>query len=96
MEVPVTVEPQKLRPAPSTHARRFDGELVILDLSGGEYFALDAIGARLWDGLLAGKTAAEIAAEIVAEYSVTIEQATADLQELAEELRRRGLLIEGG
>ena len=83
-----------LRPGPSVHTRTFDGELVILDLERGEYFALDAIGSALWAGLEAGQTVAEIAATIVAEYDVDLAQATRDLEDLKSELLRRGLFVE--
>jgi hypothetical protein len=82
-----------LRPAQSVHARLFDGELVILDLARGEYFALDPIGSRLWAGLETGLTVEDVAREIVAEYSVTVEQAVADLRALADDLVARGLLV---
>jgi hypothetical protein len=88
-----------LRPAQSVHARLFDGELVILDLARGEYFALDPIGSRLWNGLEGGLTVEDVAKEIVVEYRVTVEQATADLRALADDLVARGLLVvesEGG
>jgi Coenzyme PQQ synthesis protein D (PqqD) len=84
----------RLRPAPSVHTRMFDGELVILDLAGGEYLALGEIGARLWDGLVAGRSVGDVAREIVADYAVSLETASADLAELASELVRRGLLVE--
>lgn len=86
----------RLRPAPSIHTRMFDGELVILDLERGEYFALDAIGSALWTGLVAGQSVGDIAKTIVAEYDVSLERATADLEELAGELVRRGLCVDEG
>jgi hypothetical protein len=77
------------------HTRLFDGELVILDMARGEYLALDAIGSRLWNALEAGKTVAETAIEVVAEYDVSLEQATADLEALLEDLLAQGLIVQG-
>jgi Coenzyme PQQ synthesis protein D (PqqD) len=82
-----------LKPAPSVHARLFDGELVILDLAGGEYFALDAIGSRLWRALESGQSIDDVAKAVVAEYDVTLAEASADLEALAEDLTSRGLLV---
>jgi hypothetical protein len=76
------------------HARQFDGELVILDLAKGEYLSLDAIGALLWNGLESGRTVEAIARDVVAQYEVSLEQATADLEALTDDLVAQGLLVE--
>jgi hypothetical protein len=86
----------RVRCAEAVHARRFDEELVILDLAKGEYFALDDVGARLWAGLQEGRTLGEIAEEIVAEYDVPLTKAIADLAALGETLVAQGLLIPEG
>ena len=48
--------------AESVRYRQFDDELVIVDLEGGEHFALSGIGSRMWHELISGKTPAEVAA----------------------------------
>ncbi|MGH7297447.1 MAG: PqqD family protein [Polyangiaceae bacterium] len=84
-----------IRPAPSVHTRSFDGELVILDMARGEYLALDAIGSALWKGVEEGRSLGDVAAQIVAVYDVSLEQATADLKALLDDLIARGLFIVG-
>jgi hypothetical protein len=84
---------RRLKTAPSVHTRLFDGELVILDLAAGEYLTLDAIGSALWKGLEAGRTVDEVARQVVAEYEVTVEQATADLESLVDDFVARGLFV---
>lgn len=74
-------------------SRQFDDERVMLDLQGGAYFALDAIGARMWDSLTAGQTPAEVAAHLVSEYEASQEQILEDCVLLAAELVNRGLLV---
>ncbi len=71
----------------------FDGELVVLDLDRGEYYALDAIGAKLWDGIQRGQTLDEIADEIVTEYDVKREKLLVDLNELCNTLVAHGLFL---
>jgi hypothetical protein len=88
--------PARFRPADSVHTRTFDGELVILDLAHGEYFALDPIGSRLWVALEEGKSIEQVAAEVVQEYDVSPETAAADLAALLDDLVRRGLLVAEG
>ncbi len=79
--------------APHVFVREFDGELVLLDVARGDYFGLDALGARLWEGITSGRTPHEVAEEITVEYDVDYGQSIADLTRLAEELVERGLLI---
>jgi Coenzyme PQQ synthesis protein D (PqqD) len=74
------------------HERTFDGDLVLLDLARGDYFGVNEIGARLWQGLSAGKTPREIAAEIQPDYEVSSETLLADLERLTTELVTRGLI----
>ncbi len=84
----------RVRAAANVFARDFDGEIVLLDLARGDYFGLDAIGARLWNGLMAGKTAAEIAAQIGPDYDVEPAVIARDLDALVAELIAQGLVEE--
>jgi hypothetical protein len=79
--------------APNVHCRRFDDELVMVDLEGGEYFSLDGVGARMWDLLRAGKTPDEVGAELAAEYDADKDKIVCDCTTLADDLLERGLLI---
>ena len=83
----------RVRSADAVYARLFDEELVILDLARGEYLALDAVGARLWSGLEAGRTVEQVAREIVDEYEVSMARVLADLVTLGDELVAKGLLV---
>jgi hypothetical protein len=87
-------ETTRVRSTKHVFAREFDGELVLLDLARGDYYGLDAIGARLWHGLVAGRTVADIATEIGTEYEVEDATVRADLLALARELVEKGL-VEG-
>ncbi len=79
--------------AEHVRCRQFDDELVIVDLAGGEYFALDAIGMRMWSELISGKTPAEVAAALASEYSADEEQIARDCAALVDELLQRRLLV---
>ena len=83
----------RARIAKDVHARRFDGELVILDLKRGDYWALDAVGARLWEALDQGRTPRQVAAEVSPIFDVSEEQLLRDLEALTEELARRHLIV---
>ena len=74
------------------HVRRFDGDLVILNLDSGEYFGVNEVGARLWSGLVAGRTPREVAFELGEEFDVDQGTLLDDLVSLTRELVARGLL----
>jgi hypothetical protein len=76
--------------------RRFADDLVMVDLEGGEYFALDAVGARMWDLLLSGDTPAQAARTLATEYDAGQEVIVRDCITLADELLERGLLVRRG
>jgi hypothetical protein len=73
--------------------RAFDNDLVMVDLQGGEYFALDEIGARMWQLLTAGSTPAEVSATLASEYDAAQDKILGDCTKLADELLKRGLLV---
>ena len=83
--------------APDVYAREFDGELVIVDLNGGEYFGLDQVGARIWDLLVAGASVEEAVTRIAATHDAPVERIRGDVVEITEKLVTHGLLrvVEG-
>ncbi len=83
---------ESLLPGAQVHARRFDDEVVILDLAGGDYYALNVVGARIWEELLGGKTPAEVASVLTSEFQVEPDRAITDCLALTDELVARGLL----
>jgi hypothetical protein len=77
---------------PHVHARRFDDEMVVLDLAAGKYFSLDVVGTAIWEQLALGKTPEEVVAALLLEYSVDESTLRADVQRLTEDLVAAGLL----
>jgi hypothetical protein len=73
-------------------AREFDGEWVVLDLVGGNYFGLDNIAGCVWSLLASGRSPADIAAIFVDEYDVSEDRALQDVLCLTDELLKRGLV----
>jgi Coenzyme PQQ synthesis protein D (PqqD) len=77
-------------------AREFEGELVILDLEGGDYFGLDALGRALWESLSNGGSVSEVAARISPGIAVAPETLLRDLEALTAELLEKKLLARQG
>jgi hypothetical protein len=60
-------------------ARPVLGEMVLLDLASEQYFALNDVGARMWDLFSAGQTVAAVAASLGEEYEVAPDVLQADI-----------------
>ena len=73
-------------------SREVGEETVLLNLESGNYFGLNAMGARMWKGLTEGRTEAEIEASILGEFDVTADVVARDYAELTASLLAAGLL----
>ena len=74
-------------------ARRVGEEVVVLDLSGGQYFGLPVVGGRIWELLVDGKSLREASEVIASEFEVDPLTAERDLVRLVEDLCCKGLLV---
>lgn len=74
--------------------REVGGELVLLDLGSGQYFGLDAIGARIWE-LLSAKpqNLGELCDQIESEFDAPRERIEADMIALAAQLQDQELIV---
>ena len=72
--------------------RELEGESVILDLDSEKYFGLDEIGTRMWRLLTEATSIQRAYDALVEEYEVAPETLRADLSDLLETLRERGLI----
>ena len=81
---------------PQVVATPFDnGEGVLIDLQGKQYFQLNETGLFIWQLLADGKTSAQIIAALTAEFEVSDDQAQASVQRLLADLQQRELLTTG-
>lgn len=72
--------------------REVEGEIVAVDVAGGEYFAVNRAGAELWPALVEGATLEELEERLVARFRISTEQATADAAAFVAALDARDLL----
>jgi hypothetical protein len=68
------------------------GEIAILDLKGGAYYGLDAVGARIWSLLQEPTTVREVRDVLVSEYEVEHDRCERDLIALLRRLAGEGLI----
>jgi hypothetical protein len=72
--------------------REFDGDWVVLDLNGGNYFGLDELGGMIWQHLREGKSAQQIVTALAPLYHVDQETMLRDVLVLIDQLLERGLV----
>jgi hypothetical protein len=75
-------------------AQEAHGQTVLLRLDDGGYYALDEVGAMIWDLCDGQRAVGEIVAALCAEFDAPAETVTADALEFIGELRREQLLVE--
>jgi len=81
-----------VRPNPDLLSSELEGEAVILDLSSGVYFGLNAVGARIWELLRGGRDLRSVRAALVEEFDVPPGRCEADLLDLVGRMAADGLV----
>jgi hypothetical protein len=85
--------PARLRLRPEALAWQQVGEeVVMLGFERSEYLATNRSGTLLWPMLADGATAEDLAGALRQRWSITAEQAHADVDAFLAELRAQGLL----
>ena len=73
-------------------ARDIQGETVLLDLKSDSYFGLKGVGARIWQLLAAGTSMTDMTTVLAAEFDVSAETLTVELERFVGELVNAGLV----
>ena len=81
------------RPAEHVVAKLVGRELVLLDYKGEVYYALDPIGARIWELFGTGRSLGEIIDTLLGEYDVAREALAMDVEKLVADLQHSGLIV---
>ena len=87
-------EPTVIRPSGRAVSRIVSGQALILDAAHDEIRQLNTVGSFLWSLLLASpQTETELLDEMMSEFEVTREVASADLAEFLGELESMSLIV---
>ncbi|MBA3974971.1 MAG: PqqD family protein [Candidatus Solibacter sp.] len=73
-------------------ARQVGEETVILHLESGTYYGLDAVGARIWQLIVEGRSLGEICRVMIDEYDVEQLRIERDVLDLASALEAKRLV----
>jgi len=80
--------------SPDVIVRELAGESVVLDLSSGRYFGLNAVGTRVWQLIQEGQPVEGLIEAVTAEYDADAGDVERDVIALLEDLKARGLVLE--
>lgn len=81
--------------SPNVVAETLDGETTIVNLDSGTYYALNRTGSAIWDGIAAGGTEDEVAAQVAEAFGVEAGAAADAVAGLVEELSAQELIVPG-
>jgi len=73
-------------------AQRSADTVVLLNPQNGQYYTLDAVGARVWDLCDGSRRSADVVSVIHAEYDAPMDAIQGDVVDLLEELARERLV----
>ena len=83
------------RRADEVLAQEAHGQTVLLRLADGGYYALDEVGARIWELCDGDRSLSDVITVLCSEFDAPTEMVTADVLEFVAELRAEGLLADG-
>lgn len=83
----------RLRHRERVLTQRAGDSLVLLDVDGGEYFALDEVSGRVWDLCDGLRDVTAIIAAVGTEYDAPVETIRTDVQEFLQEMVDANLLV---
>jgi pyrroloquinoline quinone biosynthesis protein D len=84
----------RLRRQDGVLAQEAEGRTVLLRLDDGSYYALDEVGAMIWELCDGERSLADVIARLCAEFDAPQSTVTADVVEFVDELWRERLLVD--
>lgn len=85
------------RPVPRDDvlAQRAADTVLLLDVVSGDYYALDEVGARVWELADGSRSVGDIVTALCGEYDVPRATVETDALELLQDLADDGLVVDG-
>ena len=79
--------------SPHVIYENIEGELVLIHMAKGSYYSTDAIGAKLWDLIVAGHRVDEMQEWIGTSYQGNADEIARGIDDFLEELKREELIV---
>jgi hypothetical protein len=84
----------RLLPHSDVLSREVDGEIVLLQVTSGLYFSLDAVGTQIWKRIPeSGISLQDLRDQLLTDYDTTADRVDQDLQALVAELHEASLVV---
>ncbi|MCF8346876.1 MAG: PqqD family peptide modification chaperone [Bacteroidales bacterium] len=77
---------------PEQEFSAIDGEVVMLSLKTGEYYALNSVASRIWEIMEKQKTVKELTEQLMEEYDVDPDTCVTDTLECLNDFQQKSLL----
>ena len=90
--MPIELDTKLSRNLDILHASVGRDELVMMSIASGRYYAVNAVGARVWELLATARTIKELCAEICDEFDVDPATCQVALTNLANDLVDNGVV----
>jgi hypothetical protein len=84
---------ERLRRRDGILAQEANGQTVLLRLNDGGYYALDEVGARVWELCDGSRAVSDVIAALCSEFDAPESTIRADVLEFIGDLRREQLLV---
>ncbi len=88
----MTIDSPEVRLCENVVAQVMDGQMVLLDTRGGQYFDLNVSGTLMLEQLLAGASRDQVVATLERKFRVDARRVSADLDALLLTLREARLI----
>ena len=96
MNAPKTTSQQGLRRtmtvSPDVRWSRTDDGGLLLDIKTSKYYSLNSVGATIWEGVRAGRTAEEISRDISRKFEAPLDTVQRDTAAFLTDLLAEGIL----
>ncbi len=86
---------ERLRHQTAVIAQEVEGQTILLRVDDGGYYAIDDVGAAIWELCDGERPVGEIIVQLSAEFDAPEATIRADVLEFVQDLRRERLLVDG-
>lgn len=87
---------ERLRRQDAVITQEVDGQTILLRVDDGGYYAIDEVGAAIWELCDGNRAVGEIVSALCAEFDAPEATIRADVLEFVQDLRRERLLVDRG
>jgi len=87
---------ERLRRRDAVITQQVEGQTILLRVDDGGYYAIDEVGAAIWERCDGNCPVGEIVIQLTAEFDAPEATIRADVLEFVQDLRRERLLVDAG